>query len=212
VNLIWLLDGKIAVFRHYLVAIALAMLVAGVFAVASQGKQATETSSAALPPIEDPQPQALPIKPASLTDLAWLQGQWTGAWGPRTAVQVWSAPRAGVILGTLQIIAEDKTTVIEFFTISQTLTGAEYRILHFTPSLAPWETSGPSTLFLMSSDSRKFVFQNPTDGKPQQIVLVKNDPDTYIFRSEILPETGDPLTYDITFHRQKPSAGNASHQ
>lgn len=141
----------------------------------------------------------------NLTDLAWLQGQWIGAWGPRTATQTWSAPKAGTILGTLQIVADDKTTVVEFVTISQTPKGVVYRLLHFTPSLAPWE-SEPAVLSLMSSDTRKFVFQNQGETQPQQIVLTKVDPDTYVDRSEIAPDSGDPQITEITFHRQKPGA------
>jgi hypothetical protein len=117
------------------------------------------------------------------------------------------------MLGALQIVADEKTTVVEFFALSETPTGLEYRILHFTPSLAPWEKSGPATLSLLSSDTHKFVFQNQSDGaQPQQIVFTKNDGDTYTDHSQIARDAGDPLTYDIVFHRQKPSAGNASHR
>ena len=145
----------------------------------------------------------------TLNDLAWLQGQWSGNWGPRLATQTWSAPRAGTMLGTLQIVENNKTLVVEFVTISETPTGIEYRLLHFTPSLAQWEKSGPARLGLMSMDLKKFVFQNQSDGEPQQIVLTRTDPDTYVDHSEILPENGDPQATEITFRRQKLSAGNA---
>lgn len=162
-------------------------------------------SQPALPAIETP--QTLNVKPASLADLSWLQGQWSGTWGPRTATQIWSAPRAGVLIGTLQITENDKTSDVEFFMITQTKTAIEYRLLHFTPSFTAW---APATLFLSNTDSRKFVFQNQSDGQPHQVVLTRTDPDTYTSHWEIVHETGDPLTYDITFHRQKLSAGNVS--
>jgi hypothetical protein len=148
----------------------------------------------------------------TLSDLAWLQGQWSGSWGPRLATQTWSVPRAGTMVGTLQIVENDKTLVVEFVTITETPAGIEYRLLHFTPSLAPWEKSGPAVLALMSMDLKKFVFQNQSDGEPQQIVLTRTDPDTYVDHSEILPENGDPQSTEITFHRQKPSAGSAVHR
>jgi hypothetical protein len=148
----------------------------------------------------------------SLTDLAWLQGQWAGAWGPRTVTQVWSAPHAGTIVGTLQEVEDDKTLVVELVTLSEEPSGVEYRVLRFTPSLALWEKSGPPILWLMSGDSKKFVFQNQLDGEPQQIVLMRTDPDTYTTRWQILPKTGDPQTNEIEFHRQKPSAGSDAHR
>jgi hypothetical protein len=187
------------------VSMGLALAIALGFATAAQDTTATPPPTFPAAPI-----QTLP-KPPSLTDLAWLSGQWTGAWGPRTATQTWSAPRAGVILGTLQIVEDNHTSVVEFVTISQTPTGVEYRLLHFTPSLAEWEKSGPAVLHLMSSDIKKIVFHNQTDGEPQQITLMRIDPDTYVDRSEILPETGDPQTTEIVFHRQKSSAGSVLH-
>jgi Domain of unknown function (DUF6265) len=189
--------------------LALALVVGRAGTAVGQEKEASAASPQNLPP----SPSQTSSKPLTLNDLAWLQGEWTGTWGPRTATQTWSAPRGGTMVGALQIVADDKTTVVEFFTITQTPNGLEYRILHFTPTLAPWEKSGPAMLSLMSSDTRKFVFQNKTDDvQPQQIVFVKNDPDTYTDHSEIARDVGDPLTYDIVFHRQKPSAGSASHR
>jgi hypothetical protein len=188
--------------------LALAIICAA--ATSSLAQQATsDASQPTLPAVETPQTPASNVKPASLADLSWLQGQWSGTWGPRSATQIWSAPRAGVLLGTLQIAENDKTTDVEFFMITQTKTAIEYRLLHFTPSFTAW---APATLFLTNTDSRKFVFQNQSDGQPHQVVLTHTDADTYTSHWEIAHETADPLTYDITFHRQKLSAGNASHR
>jgi Domain of unknown function (DUF6265) len=203
--------------RRAVCALAVAILAAAMgFAASAQKPEGASQPQTDFPAAPIHPPPNLAAKPITLNDLGWLQGQWTGAWGARTATRTWSAPRAGTILGTLQIVDDDKTTVVEFVTIVETPSGLEYRLLHFTASLAPWEKTGPATLSLMSSDSRKFVFQNKTDGQPQQIVLTRGDPDSYTDHSEILPETGDPLTYDIVFHRQKanpsPNAGSAAHR
>lgn len=185
-------------------------LVCGVMSVSLPAQQSAGASpQATLPTVETPPTPASNVKPVSLADLSWLQGQWSGTWGPRSATQIWSVPRAGVLLGTLQIAENDKTTDIEFFMITQTKTEIEYRLLHFTPSFAPW---APAALFLTSTDSRKFVFQNQSDGQPHQVVLTHSDPDTYTSHWEIAHQAGDPLTYDITFHRQKISAGSGAHR
>ena len=178
------------------------------FAVSAQQKELAPRQPA---PFGGEAPAVTFTKP-DLSQLSWLEGQWTGSWGPRLATISWTAPHAGVILGTLQIVENDQTLVVEFVTISQTATGLEYRLLHFTPGLASWEKSGPAVLELLSMDSKKFVFQNQTDGEPQQIVITRSDPDTFVDRSEILPEEGDPQATEITFHRMKSSAGSASHR
>jgi hypothetical protein len=191
-------------------AVIVAMLGLGLVATEATPQETAATSVAPSLPAAPAQSNA--PKPASLNDLAWLQGQWTGSWGPRVATQTWSAPRAGTILGTLQIVEDDKTLVVEFVMISQTDTGLDYRLLHFTPSLAPWEKSGPAVLSLIASDIKRVVFQNESDGEPQQVALTHIDPDTYSNRWEIRPEAGDPQNTEIVFRRQKTSAGSASHR
>ncbi len=165
-------------------------------------------TASGLPPaaIEAPQTPATNVKPASLADLAWLQGHWSGDWGPRTATQIWTEPRGGMMLGTLQIVENNKTIDVEFFLIRQTARGVEYRVLHFTSSLKPW---APATFFLSSTDSRQFVFRNQSDGAPQQFTLTRSDPDTYTSNWEISRQAGDTLNWEITFHRQKTPNGGS---
>lgn len=54
---------------------------------------------------------------ATLANLAWLEGRWQGNWGPRTAEETWMAPKAGVITGLFREIENDKTLVIELFSL-----------------------------------------------------------------------------------------------
>ncbi|HKV48927.1 MAG TPA: DUF6265 family protein [Candidatus Acidoferrales bacterium] len=175
--------------------------------LAQEAANATEPSAFPAAPFDAPQTPATSVKPASLADLGWLEGHWTGEWGPRTATQIWTAPRAGVMLGTLQIVENNKTSDVEFFMIRQTARGVEYRVLHFTSSMKPW---APATLFLSSTDSRQFVFKNAADGAPQQIVLTRSNsnPDTYTNEWEIHHQASDSLNWEITFHRQAASAGS----
>jgi hypothetical protein len=175
-------------------------------AAADRDSAPPAASGAAAP--QNAEGPALAASPAaaarfSLDDLAWLQGEWNGAWGPRMAHQSWSEPHAGTMLGTLQIVEGDKTLVVEMVELTNTPLGVEYRLLHFTPTLAPWEPSGPAVLSLTSIDSEKIVFENLSDGEPREVVLMRSDPDTYSIRSQIAPASGDPLTNEIEFHRKK---------
>ncbi|MGH9575298.1 MAG: DUF6265 family protein [Candidatus Acidiferrales bacterium] len=189
-----------------LVVLFMTAITFGPALLAQEAARSTEASGFPPAPIDAPQTPATSVKPASLADLGWLQGHWTGEWGPRTATQIWTAPRAGVMLGTLQIVENNKTSDVEFFMIRQTARGVEYRVLHFTSSMKPW---APATLFLSSTDSRQFVFSNPADGAPQQIVLTRSNPDTYRNEWKILHNEGDPLTNEIIFHRQATEPTNA---
>ena len=118
------------------------------------------------------------------------------------AHQFWSDPHAGTMVGTLQIVEGDKTLVLEMVALSNTAVGVEYRLLHFTPALSPWEASGPAVLSLTSMDSKSIVFDNLSEGEPRQVIFTRIGPDTYSARSQIAPPNGDPLSNEITFHRK----------
>jgi hypothetical protein len=153
------------------------------------------------------QPQASAATPApapktTLADFAWLTGRWQGTWGPRVAQQAWMPPKAGVMLGTFQLVQDDKTLVLELFTLVETPDGIQLHIRHFTPSLAAWEKSGATVLNLASADPTLIVFENPIDGQPKHSIFQRKDADTYIARSEIAPDKGDMQVIEITYRRQ----------
>jgi Domain of unknown function (DUF6265) len=145
----------------------------------------------------------LPPPKATLADLAWLAGRWQGSWGPRVAQQVWTAPKAGVMMGTFQLAENDKTLVLELFTVVEESGGIKFHLRHFTPSLVAWEKPGPTVLNLASADPKSIAFENPIDGQPKRAVFMRVDADTYISRSEVVPEKGQEQVTEITYHRQK---------
>lgn len=149
-----------------------------------------------------PAPAAVQAKP-TLNDFAWLAGRWQGAWGPRVAQQTWMPPKGGVMSGTFQEVENDSTLVIELFTLVQRPDGIKLYFRHFTPTLAPWETSAPTVLNLANVSPKLIEFDNPVDGEPKRAIIRRIDADTYISRSEIVPEKGDTQIIEITYHRQK---------
>lgn len=152
---------------------------------------------------------------ATLGDFAWLEGRWQGEWGPRIAEQEWFAPKAGVMTGQFRVVENDKTLVIELFTLVEKPEGIGFYCRHFTPDLVPWERGSATVLNLATLDSKKAEFENPVNGQPKRASLVRIDADTYVSRSEIIPDEGDPQITEITYHRQKPApekpnAGNGA--
>jgi len=146
--------------------------------------------------------EAAPPKP-TLAEFSWLAGRWQGAWGPRVAQQTWSAPKAGVMVGTFQLEENDRTLVLELFTVVDGPDGIKFHLRHFTPSLVAWEKPGPTVLALASGDAKSIVFENSLDGQPKRTTLTRVDPDTYVARSEVIPEKGQPQVTEITYHRVK---------
>jgi len=173
---------------------------------AGAGKQSAATSKPADPPPSASTPTDNPAAPkAKLEDLAWLEGRWRGDWGPRFAEQAWFAPKAGMMVGIFRLVENDKTLVIELFTLIEKPDGIDFYLRHFTPELVPWEKPEATLLRLASLDVKKVDFENPVNGLPKHLIFLHPDADTYISRSEIIPEKGDPQVTEITYHRVKPA-------
>jgi hypothetical protein len=156
------------------------------------------------------------ITSPKLSDLAWLEGRWHADWGPRIAEQVWTAPKAGTMLGDFRVIENDKVLVIELFTLVEKPGGINFYVRHFTPELVPWEKSDATLLNLATAEAKKFDFENPASGRPKRAIFTRIDNDTYTARSEIVPEKGDPQVIEITYHRQPlaavaPNSGAGAH-
>jgi len=164
-------------------------------AASSAGPDAATTSTP---------PQSLPSP--KLSDFAWLEGRWRADWGPRVAEQVWTAPKAGMMLGDFRVTENDKVLVIELFTLVEKPGGINFYIRHFTPELVPWEKSDATLLNLANAEAKKFDFENPANSRPKRAVFTRIDNDTYTARSEIVPEKGDPQIIEITYYHREPLA------
>ena len=150
------------------------------------------------------------VQRPQLDQFGWLEGQWRGEWGSRTAEQTWLAPKAGEIAGLLRVIEREKTLVLELFSFVEKPEGIQFYLRHLTPELLPWEKSDATTLNLEGVDETKATFTNPVNGEPKRLIFTRVDADTYVQRSEIEPADGEPQVIEITFHRQKPPAAVAN--
>lgn len=210
---------RIGVLRLFLFSTALALFASSPAIFAQQsagaGSHAQATSATAPDPAAPPSsPQ--PVLSPKLSDFAWLEGRWRADWGPRIAEQVWTAPKAGMMLGDFRVIENDKVLVVELFTLVEKTGGISFYVRHFTPELVPWEKSEATLLNLATEEAKKFDFENPATGRPKRAIFTRIDNDTYTSRSEIVPDKGDPQIIEITYHRQPlaavaPNSGTGAH-
>jgi uncharacterized protein DUF6265 len=148
---------------------------------------------------------------ASLADFAWLEGKWQGNWGPRLAEEVWIGPRAGEMAGLFRVAENDKTLVLELYSLVATPDGIELRLRHFTPSLVAWEPS-VTVLQLASVSAIEAVFRNAGPGQPSVNTLIRIDPDTYVSRTEITSGSDNRQVTEIRFQRVKSAPEEAPSQ
>jgi hypothetical protein len=192
-------------FQLALLASALLLSVAA-NPIQTQAQQPTGAGTSQNAPDQSAAQSVLPPVPKTALDqFSWLVGYWQGQWGPRLAQQVWMPPHSGVMVGAFELSENNKTLVIELFTILSTPSGIELRVRHFTPSLTPWEKSGPSRLNLKSINAKSFIFENAGNRQPKRWVMERTGADAFVARFEIVPETGEQQVAKIVYHREPAS-------
>lgn len=152
--------------------------------------------------VEPPQPVSQDR--ATLADLAWLQGNWSGdALGGHCEEQ-WSSASGGSMMGMFRLVAEQKTSLFEFLVIEQEASDLYFRFKHFGPGYVPWEKDGPLEFKLSSSNETTWVFDSP-DAKqtPSRLTYTHPDKDKLIITVETLREGSPSKSFDVVLTRSK---------
>jgi hypothetical protein len=77
--------------------------------------------------------------PATIEDMTFLTGHWTGDGLGGQTEETWTAPMAGEMLGTFRLVRNGKTVFYEFLNLSVTARGLSMRLKHFNPDMTGWE-------------------------------------------------------------------------
>jgi hypothetical protein len=85
--------------------------------------------------------------PATLDDMRWFTGTWTGTGLGGTTDETWTAPAAGAMLGTFRLVKEGKPVFYEFLTLVEHEGSLVLRLKHFNPDLSGWEEKADSIKF-----------------------------------------------------------------
>jgi Domain of unknown function (DUF6265) len=84
-------------------------------------------------------PPAQPQPKASLNDLSWLAGEWTGEGFGLVLHENYSAPTGGQMAGHFYGAKDGKPQFYEFETIAQVGDSLAFRVKHFNPNMTGWE-------------------------------------------------------------------------
>lgn len=115
---------------------------------------------------------------ATLDQLGWVTGAWTGSLGDRTIEQHWSAPLAGSIIAMYRSIRENRPTLYELLAIEQDGEGVVLRIKHFAPGagLVSQEAKDESmNHVLVHIEKRTAVFEGGAASTPVRITFSSAD-------------------------------------
>jgi len=77
--------------------------------------------------------------PATLADMSWMIGNWTGKALGGVTEEVWTAPSGGVMLGMFRLTKNDKPVFYELVTLTEEGGSLIMRLKHFNPNMTGWE-------------------------------------------------------------------------
>src|SRR5215217_3550935 len=118
-----------------------------------------------------------PVK-ASIEQVAWISGAWTGTLGDRTIEQHWMAPLGGSMVAMYRSIRDNKPTLYELLAIEQDAEGLVLRIKHFAPGpgLVGQEAKEESMNHsLVALEQRRAVFEAATPSGPVRVTFTTPD-------------------------------------
>lgn len=127
---------------------------------------------------------------ATVDQLAWIAGAWTGTLNGRTIEQHWSAPLAGSIIAMYRSVSADRPTLYELLALENQDGGVVLRIKHFAPGpgLVGREAKDVSADHtLVRLQERTAVFEGGTASSPVRVTF----------------ESPDAATLNITVERQR---------
>ncbi len=101
--------------------------------------------------------------PATITDMAWFAGHWTGEGLGGQVEEIWSPAQAGAMMGMFRLLLDGKTAFYELMTLVEEGGSLVLRVKHFNPDLTGWEDKGESVDFaLVAVDGDRCLFDGLT--------------------------------------------------
>lgn len=103
---------------------------------------------------------------ATVDDLAWIAGYWLDCTGGREASEVWSDPRAGLIVGVAVTVRGGRSG----FEASQIRAAPDGGVAYF----AQPDGAAPTLFTLVETGPGRAVFSNPENDFPHRIIYQRD--------------------------------------
>ena len=88
-----------------------------------------------------------PSPPATLADIAWMQGRWVGDGLGGVSEELWSPPQGGVMMGMYRLLKQDRPVFYEFVMIVEENGTLAMKLKHFNPDFSGWEEKADFVTF-----------------------------------------------------------------
>jgi hypothetical protein len=100
---------------------------------------------------------------ATIADMEWYAGRWTGTGLGGSNEEVWSPPRAGTMMGMYRMIKDGKPVLYELLLITEENGSLAIKLKHFHADLRGWEERDASVRFpLVAKRDGRIYFDGMT--------------------------------------------------
>lgn len=113
-------------------------------------------ASVAIAEDEAPAPETAPA--ASVSDLAWMTGTWSGPVAGEVLEENWTVPKAGSIQSLVRSTGSKGTSMFELIVIEEEEGTLRLRLQQWDPGMKP-RTEGPSVMTLAEMGENTVAFQ-----------------------------------------------------
>lgn len=118
--------------------LACLILILGPSSVYSQSKASENVYR-----LDDPANQP----PATISQMAWLAGAWTGEGLGGQVEETWNAPSGGTMVGLFKLVHGDQPSIYEIELIVEEHRSLVWRVKHFNPDFSAWEEKAEHVSF-----------------------------------------------------------------
>ena len=106
---------------------------------------------------------APPALAASIDDLAWMTGTWSGAVGPGVLEENWTVPRDGSIQSVVRMTGGGQTSMVELIVIEEEDDTLVLRLQQWDPGMKP-RTEAPTVMKLAELGDNMVAFSVVGEG------------------------------------------------
>ena len=100
---------------------------------------------------------------ATIADMEWYAGRWTGTGLGGSNEEIWSPPRDGTMMGMYRMIKDGKPIFYELLLITEDSGSLAIKLRHFHPDLRGWEERDVSLRFpLVAKRDGRIYFDGMT--------------------------------------------------
>jgi uncharacterized protein YndB with AHSA1/START domain len=141
---------------------------------------------------------------ATIADVAFFSGRWTGTAGPDSVEEICTEPARGEMSCMFRAMDAKKVDGLEFIVFRETVGGVEERTRFFSPEFAEKPGDDGITMRLASVSASKIILENAKpDGVVKRITVTRRGENEFSTHIEVVDASGKSGAIDAEWKRGK---------